>query len=172
MIRNKTALLAAITAATSAFAQDPITPQMRQLWENPITESRIETGIRANRMGEFYLNFDQPVENLEIKLSRHEFLFGVYASRSVADGQPTKYTKEQVDKYADLYKRIFNYGTISTVWRKVEPQEGKFRWDYSNDEKHRPFLHEQPHGNALRPHARILPQERNHPQGAHVFLAD
>lgn len=45
-------------------------------------------------MGEFYLNFDQPVENLEIKLSRHEFLFGVYASRSVADGQPTKYTKE------------------------------------------------------------------------------
>lgn len=90
MIRTKTALLAAITAATAAFAQDPITPQMRQLWENPITESRIETGIRANRMGEFYLNFDQPVENLEIKLSRHEFLFGVYASRSVADGQPTK----------------------------------------------------------------------------------
>lgn len=134
MIRTKTALLAAITAATAAFAQDPITPQMRQLWENPVTESRIETGIRANRMGEFYLNFDQPVENLEIKLSRHEFLFGVYASRSVADGQPTKYTKEQVDKYADLYKRIFNYGTISTVWRKVEPQEGKFRWDYSNDE--------------------------------------
>lgn len=107
---------------------------MRDLWENPVTEARIETGIRANRMGEFYLDFDKPVDDLKIRLDRHEFLFGAYASRSVAGGQPVKYSGEQIDKYADLYKRIFNYGTVATVWRRVEPQEGKFRWDYSNDE--------------------------------------
>lgn len=132
---EKTAIfLCACVASGLCAAGGQIPQKMRDLWENPVTEARIETGIRANRMGEFYLDFDKPVDDLKIRLDRHEFLFGAYASRSVAGGQPVKYSGEQIDKYADLYKRIFNYGTVATVWRRVEPQEGKFRWDYSNDE--------------------------------------
>ena len=131
---KKFSFLLSIILSVNAFCDESKIPQkMRDLWENPITDARIENGIRANRMGEFYLDFDNPVENLNIKLSRHEFLFGVYASRSVSEGQPVKYTDEQISKYADLYTRIFNYGTVAVVWRRVEPQEGKYRWDYSND---------------------------------------
>ena len=131
---KKFSVLFSIILSVNAFCDESKIPQkMRDLWENPITDARIENGIRANRMGEFYLDFDKPVENLNIKLARHEFLFGVYASRSVSEGQPVKYTDEQISKYADLYTRIFNYGTVAVVWRRVEPQEGKFRWDYSND---------------------------------------
>ena len=131
---KKFSVLFSIILAVNAFCDESKIPQkMRDLWENPITDARIENGIRANRMGEFYLDFDEPVENLNIKLARHEFLFGAYASRSVSEGQPIKYTDEQINKYADLYTRIFNYGTVAVVWRRIEPQEGKFRWDYSND---------------------------------------
>ncbi len=131
---KKTATLLCACAAQCLCAGGGQIPQkMRDLWENPVTEARIETGIRANRMGEFYLEFDKPVEDLKIRLDRHEFLFGAYASRSVADGQPAKYPQERVEEYAGLYRRIFNYGTVATVWRRVEPQRGKFRWDYSND---------------------------------------
>ncbi len=110
-----------------------VTDKLKSLWENPVTESRIESGIRANRMGEFFINFNVPVDELKVKLVRHEFLFGLYASRLVSKGQKIEYTDEQCKTYAKLYKDVFNYGTIATVWRRVEPQRGKFRWDYSND---------------------------------------
>ena len=83
---KKFSVLFSIILSVNAFCDESKIPQkMRDLWENPITDARIENGIRANRMGEFYLDFDKPVENLNIKLARHEFLFGVYASRSVSD---------------------------------------------------------------------------------------
>lgn len=132
-MKNILPLIMLATISTAFCADDAISPKMRELWENPITNSRIENGIRANRMGEFRLNFDTPVENLKINLDRHEFLFGAYASRSVCKGQKIEYTQEQIDTYAKLYKRIFNYGTVAVAWRRVEPQQGKFRWDYSND---------------------------------------
>ena len=94
---KKTAtLLCACAAQCLCTGGGQIPQKMRDLWENPVTEARIETGIRANRMGEFYLEFDKPVEDLKIRLDRHEFLFGAYASRSVADGQPAKYPQERV----------------------------------------------------------------------------
>ena len=75
---KKFSILFSIILSVNAFCDESKIPQkMRDLWENPITDARIENGIRANRMGEFYLDFDNPVENLNIKLSRHEFLFGV-----------------------------------------------------------------------------------------------
>lgn len=114
-MKKTSTLLCACAASALCAAGGQIPQKMRDLWENPVTEARIETGIRANRMGEFYLDFDKPVDDLKIRLDRHEFLFGAYASRSVAGGQPVKYSGEQIDKYADLYKRIFNYGTVATV---------------------------------------------------------
>ncbi len=125
--------LCSVISATFGAETVGVTDKLKSLWENPVTEARIKSGIRANRMGEFFIDFNAPVEDLKIKLARHEFLFGVYASRLVSKGQKIEYTDEQCETYAKLYKRLFNTGTVATVWRRVEPQRGKFRWDYSND---------------------------------------
>lgn len=115
-----------------AVAQVP--QELKNVWENPAVRQKIDAGIKANRMGLFTLKFPVEVENLKVELVRHEFLFGIYASRMMSEELVyQKYSKEEINRYEELTRRIFNYGTVATVWKKVEPEQCKMRWDYSND---------------------------------------
>ena len=126
-------LLTAFAASfSSAFAQVPET--LKAVWEQPDLREKIDAGIKANRMGMFTLRFDGKVENVKVELARHEFLFGFYASRAACDGvKYQSFSKDEIAKFSELTRRIFNYGTIACVWKRVEPEENKFRFDYSND---------------------------------------
>lgn len=123
-------LCALISAA--AYAQVP--QALRDVWENPDLREKIDAGIKANRMGMFTIEFDKPVENVKVDLQRHEFLFGFYASRAACDGVVyQKFTPEQIAEFSRLTKNIFNYGTFACVWKRVNPEKGKMRWNYDND---------------------------------------
>ena len=125
-------LFCALAAAGSVSAQVPET--LKAVWEQPDLREKIDAGIKANRMGIFTLRFDRKVENVKAELARHEFLFGFYASRAACDGvKYQSYTNGEIEKFSELARRIFNYGTIACVWRRVEPEENKLRFDYSND---------------------------------------
>ena len=119
---------------TTIVCNAQVPPEMKQLWENPAVRQKIDSGIKANRMGLFRLKFAQEVSDVKVELIRHEFLFGIYASRMMSEGLVyQKYSKEEIARYEQLTKNVFNYGTIATVWKKVEPEQSKMRWDYSND---------------------------------------
>lgn len=131
----KRCVIAAVFAVFSfgvAVAQVP--DSLKNAWENPDLREKIDAGIKANRMGMFTLKFDGNVENVKVELVRHEFLFGFYASRAACEGKVyQKNTEAEIAKFSDLARRIFNYGTIACVWRRVEPEHNKTRFNYEND---------------------------------------
>ena len=126
-------LIFSVTLSAHAEAQN-VLQKLKEIWEDPVLQESLDANIKANRMGDFYIVFDKKVENARIEQIEHEFLFGAYASRTIAKGLKYQdYSEEQIDKYASLYKNLFNYGTVAVVWKRIEPERGKMRWDYSND---------------------------------------
>ncbi len=130
-MKNKLTAFIILASSVIAFAEVP--QELKEQWEHPALRMKIDAGIKANRMGLFSISFNKPIENLEVRLAKHEFLFGIYASRSVCENSNQSYTKEQIAKYDELIKKVFNYGTVATVWKRIEPEKDKMRWDYSND---------------------------------------
>ena len=65
----------------------------------------------------------KPVENAQVSLlmRRHEFLFGCNCFPAT-----TYETKEENDRYTQLFTNILNYGTLPFYWGRYEPQQYRY----------------------------------------------
>ena len=65
----------------------------------------------------------KPVENAQVSLlmRRHEFLFGCNCFPAT-----TYETKEENDRYTQLFTNILNYGTLPFYWGRYQPQQYRY----------------------------------------------
>jgi len=144
----KIAYFTAVCAAyVQAFAAEPAAPlplkisdKLRAEWDNSRIQEQIESGIRANRMGSFKLEFSAPVSDVEAKLVRHDFLFGCNAF--MADGirnEDGSVNADATEKYGSAFAKIFNYATIAFYAADLEPEQGKYRFS-----KDSPYIFRRP----------------------------
>jgi len=101
----------------------------RQRWADAAIQQRIKQGIERNRKGDAVLTIrsadGRPVADakLEIKQTRHAFLFGCNA---FVLGQLDK--PEINLKYEEAFARLFNFATIPLYWEGTEPEQGELRY--------------------------------------------
>ena len=76
-------------------------------------ERRREVEVRVTREG-------KPVENAQVSLMmrQHEFLFGCNCFPAT-----TYQTKEENDRYTELFTNLLNYGTLPFYWGRYEPKQ-------------------------------------------------
>lgn len=154
-----TTIIASIVAlfANADVQKAKVSDKLRALWNDPVLQEQIETGIKANRMSDFFLKFvqknelypkkgkryeDVNVSDLKVEQVKHDFLFGcnaflIDAFRN-ADGT---INQAECDKYGEVFSKIFNFATLSFYWKDIEPEENK--WRFSKDSK---FIYRRPAG--------------------------
>ncbi|MEI6075727.1 MAG: endo-1,4-beta-xylanase [Verrucomicrobiota bacterium] len=99
------------------------------LWNDPVISSRIDGGIRTNRMSQVVLKFTSAsgiaLTNLDVQVEQthHDFLFG--ANIFMLGGFPTP---DENLKFEQTYTSIFNYATVPFFWSDLEPEPGKLRF--------------------------------------------
>lgn len=139
-LKKFVALAAATLAACVLDAKEPdlskigVSEKLKAMWNDPVLQEQIDVNIKANRMGDFFVEFFQPVSNVKIEQTRHEFLFGCNAF--LIDGFRDKDGKKdqaQSDKYGEMFSKIFNFATVAFYWRELEPRQGEFRFDKNSE---------------------------------------
>ena len=107
-----------------------VSPELRKQWADPVLQEEIELGIKANRMGSFYIDFcdskgrPAKVENVSVTLKKHEFLFGMQAF--LAEGfhhieKDPKLAAQKNRKFEELFANLFNFATVPFYWASYEP---------------------------------------------------
>ena len=124
----KTEILASIALLVTG-ASLPATPAYEARWTDPLVETRIADGIRANRMNDAVVRCigpdGAPLTDVTVRVeqTRHAFLFG--ANIFMLGGFPTA---EENRRYEATYLRLFNYATVPFYWSDLEPEPGKPRF--------------------------------------------
>lgn len=101
----------------------------RKLWRNPALNGRIEASIEKYRKGDASIEVldvaGKPVEGakIELKQTRHEFLFGCNA---FVLGQLA--TPEMERRYEDAFVKLCNFATVPFYWEGTEPVQGELRY--------------------------------------------
>ncbi len=144
-------------------------PDFEKAWQDPEIQQRIESGIRAHRMGFATLRFvssdGQPLTNVdvELELTRHDFLFG--CNLFFLDGYSAP---QQNRRYEEAFLQLFNFATAPFYWADLEPQPGKIRFGVSS-----PPLPRRPPPDAVvefcRRHDATI---KGHPLIWHAYLPD
>lgn len=109
--------------ASAGFAQSA---RLDSLWNDPATEQRIESGIEANRKGDFTLQFPayRGKTEIEIHQLKNEFFFG--ANAFMIKGFDSGEKNEHFEK---LFASLFNLAVVPFFWKTLEPEPGKLRFD-------------------------------------------
>jgi GH35 family endo-1,4-beta-xylanase len=102
----------------------------RRRWQRADLQAEIEANIRRVRQREGPLQFlwpdGRPATGIvaEVKLRRHEFLFGV--NGFVLGQLPTSESNRQ---YEEALLRLFNFVTVPFYWAGTEPAPGQVRYE-------------------------------------------
>lgn len=92
-------------------------------WAGPALQKGIGLGIKANRMGSFYLDFcdskgrPAKVENVSINLKKHEFLFGMQAFLAEGFHHIEKDPEPAAQKIRGAFRKPFKLRFRSTKLR-------------------------------------------------------
>ncbi len=103
-------------------------------------ETRITTGIEANRKGRFRLTVTDaqgtPLPDVRLTLTQldHEFVHG--ANLFMLDQLETE---EKNQKYRSYFAESFNLATLAFYWNTLEPEQGKPRFHADS-----PFVYRRP----------------------------
>ena len=109
-----------------------------QLYHTPEVSRKIQENIRANRCGDFRIDFvneqGAPLvgREVEIKQIAHSFKFG--ANCFMVDELETE---EKNKKYQESFAKVFNIATLPFYWVSLEPERGKPRFDKNSPKVYR-----------------------------------
>ncbi len=122
-------------------AEMKVSNKLKNIWESPYVKNRINRGIEQNRKGDFNIKFDRPVENLNVSLVRHEFVFGAPTMAiSATQDESGNMDMQRVRTMKKLiWEDLFNGATISLLWKYYEPEPGVYRF-----EKNSPYMRFRP----------------------------
>lgn len=120
--------LPALLGSAAAFASG-LQPLYHEVWNDSEIQARIESGIRAHRMGWATLRFEdaqgRPLSNVtfDLRQTRHDFYFG--ANIFMLGGFDTP---ERNRRYEEAFTSLFNFATVPFYWSDLEPEPGKVRF--------------------------------------------
>lgn len=120
------------------YAQDQLSGQYLNQWNDPDVQQRIATGIEQNRKGSFALKFKdkdgnsiQPTQ-VSVNQVSHDFHFG--ANAFMVKG----FKNEKEDRlYEEHFAQLFNFATIPFYWPELEPEPGKLRFGKESEYSYR-----------------------------------
>ncbi|MBR7105701.1 MAG: endo-1,4-beta-xylanase [Opitutales bacterium] len=148
-----TTIISAMTLFASADVQTAkVSDKLKALWDDPVLQEQLDTGIKANRMSDFFLKFivkqerfkynDIKVSDLKVEQIKHDFLFGcnAFLIDAFRNKDGTK-NQSECDKYGEVFSKVFNFATLSFYWKDIEPQKNKWRFDKDSE-----FIYRRPAG--------------------------
>ena len=148
-----TTIISAMTLFASADVQTAkVSDKLKALWDDPVLQEQLDTGIKANRMSDFFLKFIVKqerfkydaikVSDLKVEQIKHDFLFGcnAFLIDAFRNKDGTK-NQSECDKYGEVFSKVFNFATLSFYWKDIEPQENKWRFDKDSE-----FIYRRPAG--------------------------
>ncbi len=118
-----------LSAVLLAVAFRAVASPYDDLWKDPATEARIQSGILSNRMGDAVLRIlgsdglPRPDATVRIEQTSHAFLFG--ANIFMLGGFPSPEMNRQ---YETVFRSLFNAATVPFYWSDLEPEDGKPRF--------------------------------------------
>jgi len=111
-------------AAVTACGADAMSEAYRKRWNQEV-QTRIERGIRSNRMAEAALTLAGVPAGAEVKVEQlsHDFLFGgnIFLFGDLK-------TPEKNARYEATFGTLFNAATVPFYWKTLEPEQGKPRF--------------------------------------------
>ena len=116
-----------LIAGNTVFSATP--ENYQKLWHDPAISARIEKNIEKYRKGDVVLDVvdssGKPVAgaNVDVKQTRHEFLFGCNAFVLGQLASP-----ELNARYEEAFTNIFNFATVPFYWEGTEPTKGELRY--------------------------------------------
>lgn len=104
---------------------DVMSAAYRAQWNAPEVKTRIERGIRENRMAEAAVRLPSVKPGTEVKVEQldHAFLFGAHIFNFDQLG-----ADDLNRKYKEMFGTLFNSATIAFYWKAFEPEPGKPRY--------------------------------------------
>jgi len=128
-------LTAIWTGAASAQTSAPaISDAYKTLWDDPALQTRIDKGIRENRMASAVLSLPSVKSGSEVMIEQigHAFLFG---GNSFLFGDLK--TPENNNRYAETFGTLFNAATVAFYWKTLEKEQGKPRFTEGSSYEYR-----------------------------------
>lgn len=85
---------------------------------------RNKNGIEKYRKGNFKIKFTDDVKEINIRQTKHKFLFGCTGFMLNSFETP-----EKEPEFKKLFANLFNQAVVPFYWSDLEPEEGKVRFD-------------------------------------------
>lgn len=106
----------------------------KAIWNDPAVTTRIEQGIRENRMAEAVvaLSSIKPGTEVTVDQTSHAFLFG---GNSFLFGDLK--TPEKNKRYAETFGTLFNAATVAFYWKTLEKEQGHPRFEEGSSYEYR-----------------------------------
>ncbi|HWQ93738.1 MAG TPA: endo-1,4-beta-xylanase [Clostridia bacterium] len=127
-------VLVAIWVRSALGGMVVISDAYKALWEEPGLKSRIEKGIRENRMATAELSLPSVKAGTEVRVEQagHAFLFGGNSFLFGDLGAP-----ERNQRYAETFGTLFNAATVAFYWKTLEKEQGKPRFEEGSSYEYR-----------------------------------
>lgn len=95
-------------------------------------DKRNKEGIEKYRKGTFKLHFTKDAKKINIRQTKHKFLFGCTAFMLESFEVP-----EKEDKFKSLFLNLFNQAVVPFYWSDLEPEEGRVRFSKDSENIYR-----------------------------------